>query len=158
DEKTFVLEVGKTEWMTLGTLLGGEEPEAAPPVASLGVQVASYTPIAPVMFHDVLPNGPNSTAPVAADIDDDVPESFNRSRKRPSAPAPRTASPPAGAAAFVSPPGAPAAAPEAAAPIAAAAPPPPAPAAPAPVAADQPAESQQQVAARLSHDQLLKLA
>jgi hypothetical protein len=159
DEKTFVLEVGKTEWMTLGTLLGGDEEEAAPPAkATVGAQAASYTPIAPVMFHDMPSNGPNSTAPVATDIDDDeVPPSLSRSKK-PFAVGASIALLVAGAAGFAFKHGVPSmAAPEAPAPVVAAAPP-PAPPPPAPVADTQPAESQQQVAARLSRDQLLKLA
>jgi hypothetical protein len=160
DESTFVLEVGQTEWMTLGTLLGGGEDEeasapAAAPAPKLGAQIESYTPIAPVMFHDVVSNGPNSTAPFATDIDDDAPESLRRSRKRPFAIGASIALLVAGAAAFAFTHGAPAA-PEAPA-VAAAAPPPPAPP-PAPAADSQTAESPQQVAARLSHDQLLKLA
>jgi hypothetical protein len=161
DEKTFVLEVGKTEWMTLGTLLGSEEEPApsAAPANALGAQVASYTPIAPVMFHDVAPNGPNSTAPVATDIDDDIPPSLARSKK-PFAVGATVALLVAGAAGFAFRHGIPSMAPEAPAPVVAAAPPPappPAPA-PAPAADPQPAESQQQVAARLSRDQLMKLA
>jgi hypothetical protein len=169
DESTFVLEVGKTEWMQLGTLLGGddEEPAAAQPPApparaALGLQIESYTPIAPVMFHDANPLvgdvPPYSTAPMAADIDDESPASFRGSRKRPMAIGFGVALVAAGIAAFAFTHGRLGAAEEQAPAAAAVAPPPappPAPVAPAPEAAP---ESQASIAARLSHDQLIKLA
>ncbi len=104
DESTFVLEVGKTEWMQLGTLLGGgsddedgAESEAAPP-APLAIVSApqARTALAPVMAITAGPSNeaaslgpystttPYSTAPMAADIDDlESPASFRGSRKRP---------------------------------------------------------------------------
>src|ERR1700727_3576641 len=84
DESTFVLEVGKTEWMTLGALLGldNDESEETPaPVAT----ATSRAPIAPIMFSDSPPSvGPYSTAPMASDIDfEESPASFRKSRKGP---------------------------------------------------------------------------
>lgn len=73
DESTFVLEVGKTEWMQLGTLLGIDD-EPSEPLASetpaafvaLTSPVSTYAPVAPVMFSEPPPSmGPYSTAPVA---------------------------------------------------------------------------------------------
>lgn len=169
DESTFVLEVGKTDWMTLGALLGGgEEEEVAAPApakaATLGAQIESYTPIAPVMFHDQAPmsaQAPYSTAPVAADIIDDDEPFKAKSSKKPFAIGGGLLLAAAGVAVFAFTHGMiPSASSSAAAaeqPVAAAA---PAPVVPPPVPAAQtlPAESQQDVAARLSHDQLLKLA
>jgi hypothetical protein len=181
DESTFVLEVGKTEWMQLGTLLGGGDedessPEAAPEPAAVYARgaiapVASIASgIAPVMISPTITEappsmGPYSTAPVAADIDDDFesPASFRGSRKKPIAIGIGVALLAAGVAVFASSRGAFSAelpSPEVAA-AAVAAPPPPAPApAPAPAADPQPVAAAQNtsLAARLTQDQLQKLA
>ncbi len=167
DESTFVLEVGKTEWMQLGTLLGIDDEPSEPlasetPAAFVASTspVSTYAPVAPVMFSEPPPSmGPYSTAPVAADIDDDEsPASFRGSSKRPLAIGFGVALLAAGVAVFAFTHGT---APEAPAPaVAAVAPPPPAPppaAAPAADPTQAPTDSNT-LAARLSHDQLLKLA
>jgi hypothetical protein len=158
DESTFVLEVGKTEWMQLGTLLGlgDDEPEETPaPVAT----ATSRAPIAPIMFSDPPPSvGPYSTAPMASDIDfEESPASFRKSRKGPIVFGVALVA--AGIAAFAFTRGhssVEAPAPE----VAAAAAPQPAPPSPAPAAdpQTQPAGDPASLAARLSRDQLLKLA
>ncbi len=98
DESTFVLEVGKTEWMQLGTLLGGDDDEEAaaseaPPASSYAaaaaaaaVPAAAVASVGPILFAEPpVSRGPYSTAPVAADIDDDfdAPAPFRRSSKKP---------------------------------------------------------------------------
>jgi hypothetical protein len=163
DESTFVLEVGKTEWMQLGTLLGldgeDDEPEEAPVRAA--APVAFKAPVAPVITFDDVPApsvGPYSTAPMASDIDyEESPASFRRSRKGPIVFGVALAA--AGVAAFALTTRGHFGAAEAPAEttVAAAAPPPAPP--PAPAADPQPAaESPSDLAARLSHDQLLRLA
>ena len=74
DETTFVLEDGSTQWLTLGALLGSDEPEAPPVHDSAPPQ--SYTPqsLTPMSF------SPQSTSMVS-DLDDDMPVQF-RSKKR----------------------------------------------------------------------------
>lgn len=171
DESTFVLEVGKTEWMQLGTLLGGGGDEADPPpaeaapapvqVAPAYVQPVIVASVAPVMFSEPTPSvGPYSTAPMAADIGDDFesPASFRGSRKRPIAIGIGIALVAAGVAAFASSRGAFSAelpSPQvAAAAVAAPAPPPP-----APVADPAPAQAAPtSLSARLTQEQLQKLA
>jgi hypothetical protein len=91
DESTYVLETGTTEWMTLGTLLGGDEPEApaavpamaaAAPLAQVRAPVVEYAPV--TMSEPPLSFSPMSTAPVMADLDDlDNPAAFRSSKKRP---------------------------------------------------------------------------
>ncbi|HEY2511326.1 MAG TPA: hypothetical protein VGI39_10740 [Polyangiaceae bacterium] len=98
DESTFVLESGTTEWIQLGTLLGGgdegdaaaEAPAAEPAaVAFAPVMVAAVTPvvIAPHVIASEPPPpfsfSPMSTAPVATDLDDLDDEPFKKSSKRP---------------------------------------------------------------------------
>jgi hypothetical protein len=158
DESTFVLEVGKTEWMQLGTLLGGDgDDEPAPSEVA-----PAHAPIAPVMFSETpgpMSLGPYSTAPMASDIDDfDSPDSFRGSRKRPIAIGIGVALLAAGIAVFGFVRGGISAAPDAAAAVAVATPAPaPVPPPPAP-AADPPAQDPSSLAARLSHEQLEKLA
>ncbi len=97
DESTFVLEVGQTEWMQLGTLLGGGD-EAPPtddvqaaPLAPTLAMTSAVAPvraqIAPVVIAYLEPystSTPYSTAPMAADVDDFEPSaSFRGSKKRP---------------------------------------------------------------------------
>jgi hypothetical protein len=188
DESTFVLEVGKTEWMQLGTLLGGGgddgEPEAAPEPAHVysreAIAPAAFaasaiptarqgSPIAPVIISPTITQappsmGPYSTAPVAADIDDDFesPSSFRGSRKKPIAIGIGVALLAAGVAVFASSRGlfsAALPAPEIAAAAVAAPPPAPPPPAPTPAADPQPAAAQNtSLSARLTQDQLQKLA
>jgi hypothetical protein len=166
DESTFVLEVGKTEWMQLGTLLGGgeegsssEAEEACAPAPAVNAP-APVLNIAPVMFVEP-PNtmSPYSTAPMASDIDDlDSPASFRgSSRKRPIAIGVGIALLAAGVAVFASR-GASSSTDQAAATQVAAAPPAPVAPTPAP-AADPPATAQDNsLAARLTQDQRQKLA
>jgi hypothetical protein len=158
DESTFVLEVGKTEWMQLGTLLGGGDDEESAPAPAPAV-VISQAPqaLAPVMLSEPPPSmGPYSTAPMASDIDDfEPPASFGRSRKKPIAIGFGVALLAAGVAVF----GftrASASAEAPAEPVAAAAPvaPPPV----APVADPPPQAAPTTLAARLTQDQLDKLA
>ena len=168
DEKTFVLEVGKTEWMTLGTLLGGDDDEEPAPAVEAVPAYVRPAPVAPVIFSE-LPHepphsmGPYSTAPMAADIGDDFdsPASFRGSRKRPIVIGIGVALLAAGVAVFASSRGAFSAelpSPQVAA-AAVAAPAPPPPAAPTPVADPQPAhDTSASLAARLTQDQLQKLA
>jgi hypothetical protein len=80
DEATFVLEEGSHEWLTLGALLGSDEPEA-PPVRESPIP-QSYAPqsmtpasLTPMSF------SPQSTSPMVSDLDDDMPVQF-RSKKR----------------------------------------------------------------------------
>jgi hypothetical protein len=160
DESTFVLEVGKTEWMQLGTLLGGDDDDDAPATAT-PAPVAVNAPIAPVMmFSEPPPSlGPYSTAPMASDIDDlDPPASFRGSRKRPLAIGLGVVALAAGVAVFAFRHGAFAEAPAEPA-VAAVAPPPAAPP-PTPVAEPQPqpAQDTSSLSARLTQDQLDKLA
>jgi hypothetical protein len=161
DESTFVLEVGKTEWMQLGTLLGGDDDDAPSAVEA----APAYNHVAPVMYGEApLSIGPYSTAPMAADIGDDFdsPASFRGSRKRPIAIGLGVALLAAGVAVFASARGgfsAAVPAPEvAAAALVAPAPPPPAPVTPAPVADPQAAHDTSSLASRLTQDQLQKLA
>jgi hypothetical protein len=164
DESTFVLEVGKTEWMQLGTLLGGdgddEAPsEAAPAVASVASVQAPA--LAPVMFVEP-PNtmSPYSTAPMASDIDDlDSPAAFRSgsSRKRPIAIGIGVALLAAGVAVFASRGGVGSTESAAAQVAAAPAPPPVAPSPPAVADAPTPAQDTS-LAARLTQDQRQKLA
>jgi hypothetical protein len=171
DESTFVLEVGKTEWMQLGTLLGGGDEEDSAPEAEAAAAyvrearaaVVPLAPVAPVIFAEAPPSfGPYSTAPMAADIGDDFdsPASFRgRSRKRPIAIGIGVLLLAAGVAVFASSRGAFSAelpSPAVAA-AAVAAPPPPAPA--PPPADPQPVVAQNtSLAARLTQEQLQKLA
>jgi hypothetical protein len=160
DESTFVLEVGKTEWMQLGTLLGLDGEDSEPEEAPVRVApVVFNAPIAPVItFDDAAPSvGPYSTAPMASDIDyEESPASFRRSRKGPIVFGVALVA--AGVAAFALTHGRFAAAEAPADPAVAAVAPPPAPP-PAPAADPQPAaEAPGDLASRLSHDQLLKLA
>jgi hypothetical protein len=164
DESTFVLEVGKTEWMQLGTLLGGgDEDEESAPEAEAAPAYVRAAPLAPVMLSESPASmGPYSTAPMASDIGDDLdsPASFRASRKRPVAIGIGVVLLAAGVAVFASSRGAFSAelpSPQvAAAAIAAPAPPPPA---PAPPAADPPSQNAPaNLAARLTQDQLQKLA
>ena len=164
DESTFVLEVGKTEWMQLGTLLGGggdedDAPpaaEAAPVVAPAPAPATHAQNVAPVMLAEPsLSRAPYSTAPVAADIDDlDAPAPFRRSRKGPVAIGVGVALL-AGVAAFASRGSFSSAdpAPEVAAAAAPVAAPPP-----APDPATDPQPSSTSLAARLTQDQMQKLA
>jgi hypothetical protein len=158
DESTFVLEVGKTEWMQLGTLLGGEDD--APPAVE---PAPASSHLAPVMFSDVPSIGPYSTAPMASDIADDLesPASFRGSRKRPIALGLGVVVLAAGVAVFASSRGVFSAelpSPQvAAAAVVAPAPPPPAPA-PVVAADPTPASASTSLAARLTQDQLQKLA
>jgi len=178
DESTFVLEVGQTEWMQLGTLLGGgdevDAPEAAlPPVSPVGVAPAaiSFAPaapvVAPVMLADAASLGPYSTsspystAPMAADVDDDLesPSSFRGSKKRPVAIFVGVALLAAGVAVFASVRGGlttAVPAPEVAAAAAPAAA--PEPVTPTPAADSQAAAAGTSLSARLTQDQLQKLS
>ena len=116
-------------------------------------------PVAPVItFEDAAPSvGPYSTAPMASDIDyEESPASFRRSRKGPVVFGVALVA--AGIAAFALTHGRFAATEPPAEPAVAAVAPPPAPP-PAPAADPQTAaESPGDLASRLSHDQLLKLA
>jgi hypothetical protein len=85
DESTFVLEEGTTEWIQLGTLLGGDdEPEVAPvPVAAAPRPVAA-APAARVVVSEPPPFSfsPISTAPMATDFDDiESSEAFRKKKK-----------------------------------------------------------------------------
>jgi hypothetical protein len=187
DESTFVLEVGQTEWMQLGTLLGGGEevPEAAPaatddvasaPVSAYAATVAftGQAPapqsmnVAPVLVADAAAMGPYSTsspystAPMAADVGDDFepPASFRGSKKRPVAIFVGVALLAAGVAVFASVRGgltAETPAPEVAAAAAVAVAPPPS-TPPAAATDSQPAAAATSLSARLTQDQLQKLA
>src|ERR1700720_3855967 len=54
DESTFVLEVGKTEWMQLGTLLGGDDD--ASPAVETAPAYNHVAPVAPVIYSEPPPS------------------------------------------------------------------------------------------------------
>jgi hypothetical protein len=166
DESTYVLEVGKTEWMQLGILLGLGEEEAAPPAAApIAPVYAALAPepfvpsVSPVTLGESPSIAPYSTAPIAADLDDlDSPAAFRSSKKGPKLIGAGVAVVLAAAAAFAFTHGTPAPDASAAAAAVAVAPPPPAPAPPPPAPAADTKPADDPAGSRLSGDQKEKLA